>query len=168
MTTTSSVTGKTTWLLVLGLLLGGAALVYGMVALAGQTSSSITAQQNNMTTTALQVRATTLNTDYARNADGPVWDLFDPRSQAIITRADYVDRHQHCPRPGFAPRITGISTGPNGYEIVNETLSGTVLHDYWHLVGGQWRFNLARSNPSAVTLYREPRAKYFADLGCTK
>ena len=159
---------RTTWLLVLGLLLGGAALVDGMVALAGSTSSSIAAQQNNMTTTALQVRATTFNTDYARNADGPVWDLFDPQSQAIISRADYVDRHQHCPRPGVAPRITGISTGPNGYEIVNETLSGTVLHDYWHLVGGAWRFNLARSNPSAVALYREPRAQYFASLGCTK
>jgi hypothetical protein len=159
---------KTTWLLVLGLLLGGAAMVCGMVALAGSTSSSIAAQQNNMTANALQVRATTLNTDYARNADGPVWDLFDPQSQAVISRADFVDRHQHCPRPGVAPRITGISSGPNGYEIVNETLSGTVLHDYWHLVSGAWCFNLARSNLSAVALYRKPRARYFADLGCTK
>jgi len=159
---------KTTWLLVFGLLVGGAAMVCAMVALAGSTSSSIAAQQNNMTTIVLQVRATTLNTDYARNADGPVWDLFDPQSQAVISRADFVDRHQHCPRPGVAPRITGINSGPNGYEIVNETLSGTVLHDYWHLVGGTWRFNLARSNPSAVALYREPRARYLADLGCTK
>jgi hypothetical protein len=169
MTMQSSVVRTTsTWSIVVVFLLVGAGLVVGLVALAGRTSQQIFASENAMTTTALLQRASKFNVDYSRNVVGPVWDAWDPPSQAIINRADYVDRHAHCPRPGAAPRITGIIAGANGYEVVNESLSGVALHDYWHLVAGQWRFNLALSNPSAVALYREPRAQYFASLGCTK
>ncbi len=164
----SSVAGiKSTWSIVVVFLLVGAGLVVGLVVLAGRTSQQISTSENAMTTTTLLQRASMFNVDYSRNVVGPVWDAWDPQSQAIISRVDYVDRHTHCPRPGAVPRITGMVAGANGYEVVNESLSGVTLHDYWHLVAGQWRFNLARSNPSAVALYREPRAQYFASLGCT-
>ena len=54
----------------------------------------------------------------------------------------------------------------NGYWSVRYSISGTPLVDYWHYVDGEWRFDLWRSNPSAVRLYEMPFASYARAVGC--
>ena len=110
MTEQSSVVRTTsTWSIVVVFLFVGAGLVVGLVALAGRTSQQISASENAMTTTALLQRASKFNVDYSRNVVGPVWDAWDPPSQAIISRADYVDRHAHCHAPAL-PRASPASS----------------------------------------------------------
>src|SRR6266516_551819 len=40
--------------------------------------------------------AQAFNTNYDHNNDGPVYDRWDARSQAIISRAEYIRRHAEC------------------------------------------------------------------------
>ena len=49
------------------------------------------------TMAALLKIATVFNNDYDSGVYGPVWDRWDTRSQAVITRADYIQRHIDCP-----------------------------------------------------------------------
>lgn len=50
--------------------------------------------------------------------------------------------------------------------LVRYSISGPELTDYWTYERGRWVFDLVRSNPQAVRLYRLPAAKYFAAVGC--
>ena len=49
------------------------------------------------TAAALLKIAAVFNNDYDDGDYGPVYDRWDARSQAIITRADYIRRHTECP-----------------------------------------------------------------------
>jgi hypothetical protein len=49
------------------------------------------------TAAALLKIATGFNHDYDTGDYGPVYTRWDARSQAIITRADYIRRHKDCP-----------------------------------------------------------------------
>lgn len=110
--------------------------------------------------------ATTFNDDYQFNVDVPVWDRFDPASQALIARATYVRWHRECPAsPGTATvvdarRLTG------GWWVVDYEIGGVRLHDYWHEIDGRWRFSLVRSNPSAAALYSSTFAAFARANGC--
>src|ERR1700688_2651690 len=46
--------------------------------------------------TALARIAQAFNDNYDNNRDGPVWDRWDARSQAVISRAEYIRRHAEC------------------------------------------------------------------------
>ncbi|HWD63769.1 MAG TPA: hypothetical protein VG405_01220 [Solirubrobacteraceae bacterium] len=46
------------------------------------------------------------------------------------------------------------------------SISGAELTDYWSYQHGRWLFDLVRSNPQAVRLYRLSARKYFAAVGC--
>jgi hypothetical protein len=46
--------------------------------------------------TALVRIAQVFNNNYDDNHDGPVWDRWDARSQAVISRAEYIRRHAEC------------------------------------------------------------------------
>ena len=111
--------------------------------------------------------AAAFNRDYAANRPGTVYDRFDAASRAVISRAAYVMRHLECPDPPGAATTTGVVRGSGGYWLVHYSIDGVALTDYWHDVGGRWRFSLVRSNPRAVALYQEPFAKYARALGCT-
>lgn len=106
------------------------------------------------------------NADYAANRDGLVYDRWDPASRWIIPRAEYVRRHRECPTAPGPATVESASRAGGGYWAVRYDLSGTRLVDYWHYVHGRWLFDLPRSNPSAVTLYRLPFARYAAAVGC--
>src|SRR5216683_4688316 len=41
--------------------------------------------------------ATAFNDHYDNGDYGPVYDRWDTRSQAVITRAQYIQRHKDCP-----------------------------------------------------------------------
>ena len=111
--------------------------------------------------------ATAFNRDYAANRPGAVYDRFDAASRAVISRAAYVRRHLECPDPPGAATTRGVVRGSAGYWLVHYEIAGVGLTDYWHEIGGKWRFSLVRSNPQAVALYRAPFAAYARALGCT-
>ena len=111
--------------------------------------------------------ATTFNQDYSANRPGAVYARFDAASRAVISRADYVRRHLECPDPPGRATTLGVKRGTGGYWLVRYSIGGVGLTDYWHDVGGRWRFSLVRSNPTSVALYRLPFGAYARALGCS-
>jgi hypothetical protein len=120
------------------------------------------------TAPALLKIATVFNHDYDTGDYGPVYTRWDARSQAIITRADYIRRHQACPGAPHAPSVTeSADPGPRGAWLVHYEIGGQQLTDYWFYVHRRWVFDLALSNPSAVTLYHMSPRRYAATIGCS-
>ena len=93
---------------------------------------------------------------------------WDARSQAIITRAGYIQRRRDCPGGSHAPsRTESVSPGgPGGAWLVHYEIGGQQLTDYWFYVRHQWVFDLVLSNPDAITLYRMSPGQYAAAVGC--
>jgi hypothetical protein len=118
------------------------------------------------TMAALLKIATVFNNDYDRGIYGPVWDRWDTRSQAVISRADYLRRHTECPDSPQSVTVEDASPGPGGAWIVDYETGGVQLHDYWFYVRGRWVFDLVLSNPDSVKMYRLSQQQYLAELGC--
>ena len=112
--------------------------------------------------------ATTFNHDYDTGKYGPVYARWDARSQAIITRTDYIQRHEHCPTgPPVLSQTESVSPGgPHGAWLVHYEIGGQQLADYWFYVHDRWVFDLTLSNPDAVKLYRLSPSQYVAAVGC--
>ncbi len=122
-------------------------------------------QENRLTL--LRV-ARQFNADYAANKDGLVYGRWDPASRRIISRAEYVRRHRECPTAPGPAVVERAIRRRGGYWAVTYEISGTQLVDYWRYTHGRWWFDLPRSNPSAVALYRMPFSKYAAAVGCDR
>jgi hypothetical protein len=118
------------------------------------------------TTAALLKIATLFSNDYDSGVYGPVWDRWDARSQAIITRADYIQRHTECPDSPQSVTVEDARPGLNGAWIVDYETGGVHLHDYWFFQHDRWVFDLPLSNPQSVPLYKLSPQKYVAELGC--
>ena len=120
------------------------------------------------TAAALLTIARSFNHDYDTGDYGPVYTRWDARSQAIITRSDYLKRHQDCPSgPQALSQTESVSPGgPGGAWLVNYEIGGQQLTDYWFYAHGRWVFDLVLSNPDAVKLYRMSPQQYVAALGC--
>ena len=118
------------------------------------------------TTEALLKIATVFNNDYDSGNYGQVYDRWDARSQAIITRADYMRRHAECPSSPQTARTEDASPGPGGAWLVDYEIGGVQLRDYWFYVRGRWVFDLVLSNPSSVRLYKLTPQQYARALGC--
>jgi len=121
------------------------------------------------TVTALLKIATVFNNDYDNGVYGPVYDRWDARSRAIISRAEYIRRHAECPTAPISAHVEGAHRGPRGAWLVSYVISGAEaqLTDYWFYVDGRWEFDLPLSNPSSVHLYRLSGPQYLAALGCS-
>lgn len=120
------------------------------------------------TTTALLRVAQAFNDAYDSGDFGAVYDRWDARSQAIISRAEYIRRHRVCaPATHSTAVVTGASRGPGGAWLVRYQISGTRLTDTWFYVRHRWLFDIVRSNPGAARLYRLPFARYAAATGCS-
>jgi hypothetical protein len=120
------------------------------------------------TAAALLKIATAFNHHYDTGDYGPVYTRWDARSQAIITRADYIRRHRDCPSGSSALSQTeSVSPGgPQGTWLVHDQIGGQQLTDYWFYVHRRWVFDLVLSNPGAVSLYRMSPQQYVKALGC--
>ena len=116
---------------------------------------------------ALIAIAVTFNDDYAANKDGLVYDRWDVASRAVISRASYVRRHLECDTAPGPAIVESASPASGGYWRVDYAISGIQLVDYWRYTKGRWLFDLARSNPAAVKLYRLPFATYAKKVGCS-
>jgi hypothetical protein len=120
------------------------------------------------TAAALVRIAQVFNTDFGRNDDGPVYDRWDARSQAVISRAEYIRRHAECATAPQAPaHVESAAPGPHGGWLVRYEIGGQQFTDYWFYTRGRWGFDLLLSNPAAARLYRLPAAQYAAAVGCT-
>ena len=120
------------------------------------------------TAAALLKIAGSFNHDYDTGDYGPVYARWDARSQAIITRADYIKRHKDCPS-GSQTLSQTESVSPGGARgawLVHYEIGGQQLTDYWFYVHHRWVFDLPLSNPAAVKLYRMSPQQYVAALGC--
>jgi hypothetical protein len=117
--------------------------------------------------TALVRIAQVFNDNYDDNRDGPVWDRWDARSQAVISRAEYIRRHAECATAPQGPaHVESATPGPHGGWLVQYEIGGQQLTDHWYYIHRRWEFDLLLSNPSAARLYRLPFAKYAAQVGC--
>ena len=119
------------------------------------------------TAAALVSIAQAFNDDYGRNADGPVYDRWDARSQAVISRAEYIRRHIECATaPQGQAHVEGATPGPKGAWLVRYEIGGLQFTDYWYYIRGRWEFDLLLSNPDSARLYRLPFAAYATQIGC--
>ena len=118
--------------------------------------------------TADQLRkvAITFNNNYSKNSIGPVYDRWDTQSQKIITRNEYIHRHQLCATNPGAAIIGLISKIGNQYWQVHYSIDQANLIDYWSYINGAWRFSLYKSNPDAVALYKLSLSEYERKVGC--
>jgi uncharacterized protein (DUF3084 family) len=120
------------------------------------------------TAAALLRIATVFNREYDNGVYGPVYDQWDVRSQAVITRSEYIRRHTDCPSaPHAAAHVESAGPGPHGAWLVSYEIGGQQLTDYWFYVHGRWMFDLVLSNPDAVKLYRLSPQRYAAAVGCS-
>ena len=121
------------------------------------------------TAAALLKIATAFNDDYDNGVYGPVYDRWDARSKAIISRAEYIRRHTECPSAPTTAHVESAQPGPHGAWLVSYVFSGAEaqLTDYWFYVEDRWVFDLLLSNPSSVSLYRLSGQRYVATLGCS-
>jgi hypothetical protein len=132
----------------------------------GQTTATVsTTHSDPRTVQALLQIARRFNNEYAANDAAAAYDRWDGRSRLIIDRAAYIRRHQECPTAPGPATVQGAA--PAGrWWLVHYAIAGTELTDYWQYDHGRWEFDLVRSNPQAVRLYRLPAARYFAAVGC--
>jgi hypothetical protein len=118
------------------------------------------------TASALLAIATTFNHDFDTGDYGPVWDRWDARSQAVISRAEYIQRNVDCHTQRPLSQTESDGPGPHGAWLVHYEIDGEQLTDYWFYVGYRWVFDLVRSNPDMVPVYRMSPAQYVAAVGC--
>jgi hypothetical protein len=120
------------------------------------------------TASALLKIATVFNDDYDSGDYGPVYVRWDARSQAIISRAQYIKRHHDCPSaPHAAASVESATPGPHGAWLVDYEIGGQRLTDYWFYVHRHWLFDLVLSNPGSVRLYRMTPQAYATAVGCS-
>jgi hypothetical protein len=117
-------------------------------------------------TTALVKIATVFNDEYDNGDYGPVYDRWDARSQAIISRTEYIRRRTTCPSAPQVAQVEDARPGPGGAWLVDYEIGGVHLTDYWFYVHARWVFDLALSNPDAVRLYKLLSQQYAAAVGC--
>src|ERR1022692_3860846 len=144
-------------------------LVAGCAASPGHAAASAAPlPPDPRTASALLKIATAFNNEYDSGDYGPVYARWDARSQAIITKAEYVRRHKECPSaPQAAAQTESATPGPHGAWVVDYEIGGQRLTDYWFYVHRRWVFDLMLSNPSSVTLYRMSPQQYVAAVGCS-
>jgi hypothetical protein len=120
------------------------------------------------TASALLKIATVFNNEYDQADYGPVYDRWDARSQAVISRAQYIKRHKDCPSAPHAAAFTESATpGRHGAWLVDYEIGGQHLTDYWFYVHRRWVFDLVLSNPDSVKLYRMTPQQYATATGCS-
>ena len=133
----------------------------------GTGTSSAPRTHDPETAKALLRIARVFNDDYQQNKDGAVYARWDAASRAIISRATYLRRHRDCPNsPHVKVHTWGVTRGPGKAWLVHYSIDGQQFTDWWYYVHGRFVFDLAKSNPSAVALYRASPAQYAKETGC--
>lgn len=108
-----------------------------------------------------------LNDDFGAGRYAQVYERWDPASRALISGDEYVARHLACQTaPQDASQVIAAVPGADGFWHVTYVLDDLRFVDYWKYRAGHWEFDLIRSNPSAVRLYRMSRQAYLTAVAC--
>ena len=86
---------------------------------ARSAAPTATVAHDPRTAAALLKIAAVFNHEYDTGDYGPVYDRWDARSQAIITRADYIRRRTDCPSAPQSARVENAAPGPHGAWLVD-------------------------------------------------
>ena len=124
-----------------------ALLTAGCAASTGHPAASVAPlPPDPHTASALLKIAAAFNHEYDTGDYGPVYTRWDARSQAIITRADYIKRHKDCPSGSQTLSQTeSVSPGgSHGAWLVHYEIGAQQLTDYWFYVRRRWVFDLMR------------------------
>jgi hypothetical protein len=120
------------------------------------------------TRSALLRIAQVFNDDYDNGNFGAVYNRWDARSQAIISRAEYLRRHTVCaPATHSAAQVESATRVAAGEWHVGYRIDGAALVDTWFYQHHRWVFDIILSNPDAARQYRLPFAQYAKAVGCT-
>lgn len=112
--------------------------------------------------------AQVFNDDYDNGNFGAVYGRWDARSQAIISRAEYIRRHTVCAQATHsAAEVVSATRVTGGEWHVNYRIGGVTLVDIWFYQHHRWVFDIILSNPGAASQYRLPFAQYAKAVGCT-
>ena len=128
-------------------------------------SPSVTPHDPHTAAALLEIATVFIN-DYDGGRYGPTYDRWDARSQAVITRADYIKRHTDCLSAPQAARTEDATQGTGGAWLVDYEIDGVQLRDYWFYQGGRWVFDLILSNPDSAQLYKMTPQQYAAAQSC--
>lgn len=141
-------------------------LLVSAVVLSGCSSFSSSNTEEENSKTLIRI-AQKFNDDYRIGNFGSVYDRWNARSRAIITRADYIRRHVECPNnPQSSVHVLEASHGTGHQWVVRYSIDDSKFVDSWFYLQGRWEFDLVTSNPDAVKLYELPFAGYALKLGC--
>jgi hypothetical protein len=133
------------------------------------SASAISERHDPRTAQALLRIARAFNDDYQQNKDAAVYARWDGTSRAIISRATYLRRHRDCPNdPHVKVNTWGVTRGADGAWLVHYSIDGQEFTDWWYYVHGRFVFDLPKSNPSAVALYKASPAQYAKETGCSR
>jgi len=151
--------------------LAGVLVAAALVAGCGSGSASpgpVPTTTDPPTVAALLRIAQVLNDNYDNGHFGAVYDRWDARSQALISRAEYIRRHALCaPATHAVAVVEGAARAAGNGWHVSYRINGSNLVDTWYYVRHRWMFDLILSNPDAARNYRLPFARYAAAVGCT-
>ncbi len=132
------------------------------------SATSAPAAADPPTRSALLRIAQDFNDDYDNGNFGAVYDRWDARSQAIISRAEYIRRHTVCARATHsAAQVESATRVMAGEWHVSYRIDGVTLVDTWFYQRHRWVFDIILSNPGAASQYRLPFAQYAKAVGCT-
>jgi len=99
----------------------------------------------------------------------PVYARWDPRSQAITTRAGYIARHKDCPGAPHALSQTESASpgGPHGSWQVHYEIGGQQLIDYWFRCPPPVDVRPGAQQPRRGQAVPDDPQRYAVALGCT-
>jgi hypothetical protein len=131
------------------------------------TASTTTTTTQDPSAVGLRAAAQVVLAAYSSGQWGVFWDHWDPASQALITRAEYIRRKTACPRiTGVPISISAVQPGANGlWNVVGHGIGSAVTYQFRYSQG-TWSYVI--TDPAIKADLVEPYARYIARPGCTK
>jgi hypothetical protein len=143
---------------------GGKAKPPATTTTVASTVPAVTTTTQPQTAAGLKTAALVVLGTYAGGNWGAFWDQWDPASQALITRAEYIRRKTAC--PGVRGSITFVSlqsTATGIWNVVGRR-GGSLISYQFRYDKGAWVYVVTDATVKAELV--EPYASYVARPGC--
>jgi hypothetical protein len=145
---------------------GGKAKALPATSTVASTVPPITTTTQAQTADGLKAAALGVLATYAGGNWGAFWDHWDPASQALITRAEYIRRKTACPGTTGSITLVSLRPGSNGIWNVHGRRGGSVISYQFRYHKGAWAYVVTDATVKAQLA--EPYASYIARPGCAK
>jgi hypothetical protein len=103
---------------------------------------------------------------YAGGNWGAFWDHWDPASQALITRDEYIRRKTACPGVTGSITVVSLKSTPSGIWNVKGRRGGSVISYQFRYNRGAWAYVV--TDPTVKAQLIESYDSYVARPGCKK